>query len=51
MNVVIQTESDVNYYLVFFGEDKPLKVSKSNNLNVIVDYFKSLKDVSNVEIR
>ena len=51
MNVVIQTESDADYYLVFRDCLEPVKVSKSNNLNVVVDYYKSLKDVSNVVVK
>lgn len=51
MNVVIQTESDVDFYLVFCDEQNPVKVSKSNNLNIVVDYYKSLKDVSNVVVK
>ena len=52
-DILICTESDDKYYLVFDKTNDRLlyRICKFNNLDVIVNYYKTRKDVSNVIIK
>lgn len=51
--ILISTKADREHYLIFdITNDKLLyRVCKFNDLDVLVNYYKSLKDVSNVIVK
>ena len=51
--ILISTEAEDKYYLVFDKTNDKLlyRICKFNDLSVVVNYYKSLKDVSNVIVK
>lgn len=51
--ILISTKADDKHYLIFDKTNDKLlyRVCKLNDLDVLVNYYKSLKDVSNVIVK
>ena len=51
--ILISTKADREHYLIFDKTNDKLlyHVCKFNDLDVLVNYYKSLKDVSNVIVK